>query len=832
MRTGHVAVVAALLGSALSSAGTEQSPRVTIVGTVPALGGPKAPVTVDGERKATKIGALTAGIDLAPGSIEAFGIRSKKPWKTLRIKESERLWLVLREDRSVQKLFGDIEADRIGKAKKYGFKSRASGNEDAQLATLTIVNPLGLTGRQNALAVVDGKTRSIKRLGDIVSFEVLPGIYDVRVAGSDRPRTSVRLRPGELAFVIGGADAQAHRALATLMYDNNSHAAALSRYRRSLELDSTQRDLYARYAELSLKTGTRAEAIAAHRRLVTAGMADGAVYQTLGDLLLKSKNTAEAQAMFEKAMKVSGEDASVLAGLGDAKMRAGDINGAVFAFQRAIYLAPDSVTYYRRCGELLLRTGDSTQAMEMYRHFIARGGVSSDVAYTAGFYHGSHGRYEDAVRYLEKVQGQRTGQMDYLLLLGEAYFGIGQYEKASAPLRAAANKYTRHRQWPRAAELLIASYMNLNAYDKAEFWVKKYVQLGRKGSPEVAFYHAFLSERSSPATARQLYEKNVAAHPSDHRNHMRLGLLYAADPARKAPALVSLKKAVSLADTLPEAWLEVSRGYRLLGRHDDELAALRVFVASQPQHPEANARIGELALTKGKTEEAIARLETATMGGGDARMLTALARGYVRSGRVKEAVETLEQARRDAPSDVEIRTQLIDLYQSTGQEERALTELKGLLEVRRDNPTLMTYAQRAFAAGKYDEAVNAIEDIRATDPQNVGALMLLGKALRAQDKLDEAIEIYKEVSYIEPACVPALYERAEAHFENSQPHWAETFYRRALERDPKFARAELGLARVARLRGDSPGFRAHLAKAAKLDPRDALIAQERASAGL
>ncbi len=838
MKTACSCVTAVVLGTivaASASAGTgESSPaRIGVVGTVPVFGGLKATIVTDGAGKARKVGALSVAVEVAPGTVEAYGIRSKGSWGKLKVGEGEQLWLVMRENRAAQKLHSDILAGRVGKAKRYGFSPPAGGAGKQERATVTVVFAEALLGGRSGVAVVDGKTKAMRKLGDVVGFEVSPGIYDVYVAGTAKPRTKIRLRPGELAYVVAGGDARAQRALGDIMYENGSHAAALARYRRSLAIDSTQRDLYERYAELARRAGPRKEAIAAHQRLIAAGMADGAVYQALGDLLLKSKRTAEAQAMYEKAMNVAGEDAAVLAGLGDAKLKAGDVRGAVFAYQRAVYLAPDSARYYKACGELLLRTGDSAQAVEMYRHFFARGGLSSEAAYVAGAYHCGYGRYEDAVRYLEKVKDKRAGQMDYLLQLGEAYYGLGMYDKASLKLRDAANKYTRHAQWPTAVEMLISSYMHQHALDKAEYWVKKYVQMGRKGSPEVAYYRAFLSERSSPSTARALYEKNTSAYPSDHRNHLRLGLLYAADPSTKGRAVAALKKAVSLADSIPEVWLEASRGYRQLGRPDDEMAALRIFVASQPQHPEANARIGELALTKGKTEEAIERLETAAMSGeGDPHMLAALARGYVRSGRTKEAIETLEQAKREAPDDVDVRRQLVDLYQGSGQQEKALVELRGLLEVRRDNATLMTYAERACAAGKYGDAVEAVEDIRATEPENVAALMLLGKALRALDRLEEAVEAYKEVSYIDASNVAALYERAETHFDNSQPHWAETFYRRALERDPRFARAELGLARVARLRGNMAGYRSHLAKAVKMDPRDAQIAQERASAGM
>ena len=45
-----------------------------------------------------------------------------------------------------------------------------------------------------------------------------------------------------------------------------------------------------------------------------------------------------------------------------------------------------------------------------------------------------------------------------------------------------------------------------------------------------------------------------------------------------------------------------------------------------------------------------------------------------------------------------------------------------------------------------------------------------------------------------------------------------TFFKRALETDSTLARAELGLAKIAKMEGNADAYREHLAKARKLDP--------------
>jgi tetratricopeptide (TPR) repeat protein len=289
-----------------------------------------------------------------------------------------------------------------------------------------------------------------------------------------------------------------------------------------------------------------------------------------------------------------------------------------------------------------------------------------------------------------------------------------------------------------------------------------------------------------------------------------------------------IRKAVLLAETVPDAWLAISRVYRKLERYDEELQALQVFATTNPRNNEVNARIGELMLKKGDTEAALEKLETAgASAADDPAVLKALAQGYAQTGQYDKAIEALQRAGKAAPNDTLVRLRLVDLYRQTGQTEKLLEEYKGLVEMGRDNRTLLGYAKLLFENKKFEEAGSAIEDIRATQPDNRDALMLLGAVLRAQQKHPEAIKVYEEISFIDPTDGSALFERAETHLENGQPYWAEAFYKRTLQRNPKHALAELGLARVAKLQRNRDAYRLHISRASALAPDDPAIQQER-----
>jgi len=191
----------------------------------------------------------------------------------------------------------------------------------------------------------------------------------------------------------------------------------------------------------------------------------------------------------------------------------------------------------------------------------------------------------------------------------------------------------------------------------------------------------------------------------------------------------------------------------------------------------------------------------------------------------------LQRAKASAPKDLAVRERLIDLLGKQGPPEKLLDEYKLMLDLRRDTVTLFTYARLLYENGKFADAENTLEDLRAVRPDYVKGLMLLARVLRAQQKYSPAVDVYKEVASIDPGSVEALFERAQTHLENGQPYWAELFYQRTLKQNPRYARAELGLARVAKLRRNYTAYKIHVNKAHALAPDDPAIEQELAAAG-
>jgi tetratricopeptide (TPR) repeat protein len=275
--------------------------------------------------------------------------------------------------------------------------------------------------------------------------------------------------------------------------------------------------------------------------------------------------------------------------------------------------------------------------------------------------------------------------------------------------------------------------------------------------------------------------------------------------------------------------MELGQVYGRLGKDKEEVEAYRQFIQRDPTNPDASGKIGEILLAKHNVNDAMVFLETANaLKPNDPHYMLLLAKGYLQTDRPNEAIDLLEKTEKLRPDDMAIREQLYALYEKKGDTKNALSEMKQIVDRKHDSKYMLKYAEALYANGVYADAENTIKDIRATEPENLAALMLQGKIQGVQGKWDDALETFKEVSYINPNYAPGLYERAEIHLMQSKIQWARTFYERALKADPKYVMAEIGLAKVARVEKNKTDYTTHIENAKKLDPNNKALQDEMA----
>jgi len=624
---------------------------------------------------------------------------------------------------------------------------------------------------------------------------------------------------------LNPGDAEAQRDLGDLMYEMKNFDGALGAYRTALKIDPNIKGFYKRYAEIVIAKGQQDEVISALSKVVANGEADVGTFTTLGMIYQKKKQYVNAIEMYQKALLKDPANFDALVALGACQASSGDLNQAIISYEQAVMMNPQVSAELKDLGELYIKLGRNTEAMATLQKYLGKVPDDAAVCELVGKDAFEKNDYEAAARYLSVAA--KRGNEETLYMFGTASLKSGKYNDAIGAFeKICANKKTKI-NIRELLKSLAESFEKAGKNIEAAKIYSQYASIPGIKDPDASYKQAFLQEKTNPLFAEKTYELNMKLYPSDYRNFLRLGLMYSDQKENIAKAVPLLRRVTSLADSVPTVWLELAQVYGKMKNENEELNAYRKYSENDPRNLVANRRIGTILMKRGEITDALVYLEMAnSLQPNDPEVMKALATGYVKTGRGNEAIDMLLKAKDAKKEDPDIRYQLYLLYMQTGQKDKAQKEIKELVDMKRETKYLLLYADALIAQGKLKEANEAVEDILATQAENIDALMIKAKLQKTNKKYDDAIETYKEISFINPEHAPSLYERAEVYLLQSKPQWAETFYSRALKADPSMGLAELGLAKVCKGRKDMNGYKMHLANAQKLSPDDEQISEE------
>jgi len=152
--------------------------------------------------------------------------------------------------------------------------------------------------------------------------------------------------------------------------------------------------------------------------------------------------------------------------------------------------------------------------------------------------------------------------------------------------------------------------------------------------------------------------------------------------------------------------------------------------------------------------------------------------------------------------------------------------MKQFITINKDKNFFIMYIKALFADSQYKEAEEAIMTIKKNDPENIEVRMILGEIKRIRKNYDEAIEVYKEIFYINSNYAPGICKMGEIYLLQGKTLQAEEKFEAAIKTDPKSAHAELGLAKIAKFGENKVLYLKHLVNAMLLDSKDPEILEE------
>ena len=658
---------------------------------------------------------------------------------------------------------------------------------------------------------------------------VFQKLYEISTRNGNKQEASEYLRK---YLAIAPNNAKAYRSLADLQYEQKEYDGALASYRMAVKFDPQIKGFYRNYIDIVLQKKLDAEAITVIQSAIKSGEADMPAFAALGDIFRKRNQCGEAIKMYQEVLKMDPKNIDAMTSLGECQAATGDVKNAIISYEQVVLMKPKPSREYKVLGDLQLKAGKADNAMEAYKKYLAETPSDQAVAKTVGLQDYDKKLYKEAIGYLELVKDAQQQSLDYLVALGDCYYQTGDTKKTIDILARAWAAKPAPATLVKVLKTLAECYQKINDNAKALEAFDAYTKLPGVKDQEASYLCGFMRESGDRAGAIKAYAANTTAFPKDYRNFLHMGLLLAADSTAADRAAPALKATVALVDTIPAAWETLARVYGRLRNGDGELQALQKLLTLQPQNLEANKRASVLLLKKKQVAQAITNLEMVlTMSPNDVATMLLLVEGYLETKRPVQALDLLAKAKTIDKNNIVIRAKLYELDKQNGQDLKAETEIKELIDLTKDNKYRILYAQDLIAKQRYDEAGKIVAEIKANDPMNIEGLMLRGAIQKSQKLYEEAIETYKEISYINDNYVPALYARGDAYLLTGKYDRAEQYFAKTLKVDPRCALAELGMALIAKAQKNNAGYQEHLGKAKTLDPKNPLIMEEAARGG-
>jgi len=547
--------------------------------------------------------------------------------------------------------------------------------------------------------------------------------------------------------------------------------------------------------------------------------------------LMEQDRPDEATRILKQGLERVGPNVDLYVALGEVAVREVELDAAKEYFAGAVEADPTNETGYLRLSSIYRLEGEREEAVAV----LARGLESNPqsivlLAQQADLYLeiGERQKADAIIGRLEEAEQQgRSAPGAVEFLKGKRALLSRQVRQAITFLEQASDK----QPGPRASLLLGRAYLLAGELGSAEEALQGLIDQHPDLTPAwrtLTEVQLRLRRFDQAVRSAQVVLQRQPA-DTDTRLHLARALLL---QNKSDEALVQAQKAAEDAKTDPDPLLLLAGIYERMGQPDQAEATYRRAIEVAREDPDVYREFLAFYRRTDQDQKLKALLE---------EVKTALPEDaiFAVSGTVEEIEQQLRRRVASEEATAADFVALADLLRGTGHPDEAKAAYENALEKAEPGSDTWRQAwQRVFllrlAADEYEQAVDLVQRLRASDPDAPELLFVDPLLLLSQNRVDEATQALRKIIEKHPSLSQGHFMLAQVLAGQGQYDEAMDALNRALKSRPNLVQARLMLARIYLSRSNYAGVLTEAEEALRFNSRlvAALELKATAHAGL
>ncbi len=442
----------------------------------------------------------------------------------------------------------------------------------------------------------------------------------------------------------------------------------------------------------------------------------------LGQILLLAGKVSEAEKTAQDALVLDADNIEALVLSGSVLSAQNNTDAAFLKAELALTIKPDDISATLLLAALKGKTGKLDEAAGLLQRCLEQNPKEVAPRLMLANLYQQKGEAEKIRGLLVSIIDQEPKQLLHRRRLALFYLNANQKDKAEDVLRTAIKDLPDDEQ----AKLLLAEFLAAN----------------KTRESAIAELIPMLEQKSDQFELRfKLAELQLAQqHLGDVED--------------------ILKESVELAGGKPQApWArnKLAQYYLAYNRVEDAKKLVNTTLAEQPDNQDALILKAELALADGKAADAIAGLRgIIAESPSSIKALKLLARAHANNNDRQLQLENLQKILDIAPTDEDIRIELVDLLFKTGNAKQAEQQLNALFKLNPDSKAGLEALTKIYLAQKqWERARQTAKAMQVRYADDASGYYLEGLSYQAEEKLEKSVEpltlaLKKQPQAIEP----------------------------------------------------------------------------------